>query len=153
MSKLLHFSDVNVAKLQSSILSLLHQGHFDPPCAKGLVPNTVSFATRAASSVSMAICIIQANISLSLFTLNRAFGTASLLTEKIKRVRRASSRESLIDGKSHVLASCQLLNCLAGSVFHLTPELELFTNYKTVRIKLVCHECLDFLHRQIVDLP
>jgi len=70
-----------------------------------LVPITVSFATRAASSVTMAIWIARANVSSSLFTLNSAFRTASLLTEQIKRVRRASSRESVMDGKSHVLAS------------------------------------------------
>jgi len=66
----------------------------DPPCA--ITPNTVSFATRAASSVSMAIWIARANASLSLFALNRAFRTASLLTEQIKRVGRASSRGFVI---------------------------------------------------------
>jgi len=45
------------------------------------------------------------------------------------------------------------VNCLAGSAFHLTPELEPFTNYKTSWVELVCHERLDFLHRQIVDSP
>ena len=71
----------------------------------GLDPYTVSFATLAASSVSTAMAMALVKVSSSSFILKRAFRIASLLTEHMKRVWRASSNESLMRRKSQVTAS------------------------------------------------
>jgi hypothetical protein len=70
-----------------------------------IAPYTVSLATLAASSVSIATSMALAKVRSSSLTLNKAFSIASLLTEHMNRVRSASSSGFLMDGKSHVIAS------------------------------------------------
>ena len=52
----------------------------------------VSFATFVASSVSVANSMARVNVSSSALILKSAFKTASLFTEQMKRVGRASSK-------------------------------------------------------------
>ena len=117
----------------------------------GLGTVTVSLATLAASSVSMATSTARAKVRSVSLILKRAFKTASLLTEHMNLWRRASSCGSWIEGKSQVVTvltytRCQLLKSFAWFPLHVTPELEAFTNNEDFWVKLFLHKVNNFQH-------
>ena len=81
-------------------------------------------------AVSTAVRIALAKVSSLSFTVKRALRTASLLTKHMKCVCIASSRGSLMEGKSHVTASCRIL---AASLSIVSPGLHCISNQKLKR--------------------
>ena len=87
-----------------------------------------------------------AKLQFIVLSLKSVFKTASLSTEQINLVRKASSNGSLM---SCILSysACQFRNSFARFAFHVRPKLETFSDNKSFWVELLCHKRLNIIHR------
>ena len=126
-------------------------------CIGSMPPCAVSFATLAASSVSLAMEMALSNVSSSSLMRKIAFSTASLLIEHRNRVRSASSWGSLNDSRKVACccfltdSGCQLVNSFPWSSFQIGPEFVSFTYNENSWVELCFHVLTDLLDAEVID--